>query len=163
MEEGPGLMKFLVDWPLGGLAKWLRFCGFDATVLRLEPGKPDTWPPPRPQTHILTRQQACQRLARPDLLILAALTPATQLEEVLQRLHISPRQLKPLSRCSHCNDLLIPLERNLAQGRVPEHVFYAHHRFFECPRCHRVYWAGSHLSGISSTLREKLEKLGSTT
>jgi uncharacterized protein with PIN domain len=94
-------MKFLVDWPLGGLAKWLRFCGFEATLVRLEPGKSGDWPPPKPQTHILTHQQACQRLARPDLLVLTALTPAAQLAEVLQRLHISPRLLKPFSRCSH--------------------------------------------------------------
>ena len=35
-------MKFLVDQPLGGLAKWLRFCGFDATLrcalIRISPG-----------------------------------------------------------------------------------------------------------------------------
>jgi len=153
-------MIFLVDFPLGGLAKWLRFCGFDATLMRLTPDKPGSWPPPRPQTHILTRQAACQRLKRPDLLILAAPDPEGQLAEVMQRLRLSARHLKPLSRCSHCNDPLEFLSRDLVQGRVSEHVFLHHRRFYECPRCHRVYWPGSHIQGITGTLRDQLEQLG---
>jgi uncharacterized protein len=152
-------MKFLVDQPLGGLAKWLRFCGFDATLVRLAPDQPKGWPPPQPQTYILTRQTAGARLKRPDLLILTAAKPEAQLEEVLQRLHIPPRHLKPLSRCSHCNFPLIPLDRDLVQGRVPEHVFHYQRQFSECPHCHRVYWPGSHIRGITSSLRDKLEKL----
>jgi uncharacterized protein len=151
-------MKFLVDQPLGGLAKWLRFCGFDATLVRLAPDHPKSWPPPQPQTHILTGQSAGARLKRPDLLILTAVDPEAQLEEVIQRLHISPSHLKPLSRCSHCNLPLVPLDRDLVQGRVPEHVFHYQRQFSECPRCHRVYWPGSHIRGITGTLRDKLEK-----
>jgi uncharacterized protein with PIN domain len=152
-------MKFLVDQPLGGLAKWLRFCGFDASLVRLTMDKPQSWPPPRPQTHILTRQSALARLKRPDLLVLAANAPEAQLEEVFRQLHILPSHLTPLSRCSHCNDPLIPLDRELVLGRVPEHVFHYQRQFSECPRCHRVYWPGSHIQGITGTLREKLEKL----
>jgi uncharacterized protein with PIN domain len=151
-------MKFLVDRPLGGLARWLRFCGFDATLVHLTPDKPGNWPPPRPQTHLLTRQTAGQHLPRPDLLILAATEPETQLEEVFRRLRLSPTQLNPLSRCSHCNEPLTPLDRDLVQGRVPEHVFHYHHRFYECPRCHRIYWPGSHIKGITGTLRQRLEQ-----
>jgi uncharacterized protein with PIN domain len=149
-------MKFLVDQPLGGLAKWLRFCGFDATLMRLTPDQPGSLPPPRPRTHILTRQAACQRLKRPDLLVLAAPDPEGQLAEVMQRLRLSARHLKPLTRCRHCNEPLAPLERDLVQGRVPEHVFLTHVRFYECPRCRRVYWPGSHIRGITSALRDQL-------
>ena len=152
-------MKFLVDQPLGGLAKWLRFCGFDATLMRLAPDKPGNWPPPRPRTHILTRQAAAQRLKRPDLMVLAAPDTEGQLQEVLQRLGLSPRDFKPLTRCRHCNDLLTPLNRDQVQGRVSEHVFLHHRRFYECPRCHRVYWPGSHLRGITGTLRDQMARL----
>jgi uncharacterized protein with PIN domain len=151
-------VKFLVDQPLGGLAKWLRLCGFDAAVVRLAPDQPKRWPPPQPQTHLLTRQSSCGSCSRPDLLILEAAEPAAQLEEVFQRLHIQPRHLKPLSRCSNCNTLLVPLDRDLVQNRVPEHVFHSHRQFSECPRCHRIYWPGSHLRGICKTVWGKLAK-----
>jgi hypothetical protein len=152
-------MKFLVDQPQGGLAKWLRFCGFDATLMRLALDKPGSWPPPRPQTHILTRQAAAHRLQRPDLMVLAAPDTEGQLQEVLQRLGLSARDLKPLTRCRHCNDPLAPLNRDQVQGRVSEHVFLHHRQFYECPGCHRVYWPGSHIRGITGTLRDQMAQL----
>lgn len=153
-------MRFLVDLPLGGLAKWLRFCGFDAAVLRLSLDKPGTLPPPAADTYLLTRQKADRRLSRPDLLVLAAADLEGQFTEVMRRLGISPGDLKPLSRCSRCNDRLQPLTRDQVQGRVPEHVFHCHRQFFECPRCRRIFWPGSHLPGITRTLREKLTPTG---
>ena len=152
-------MKFLVDQPLGALAKWLRFCGFDASLMRLALDTPGNWPPPSPETRILTRQTAALRLKRPDLMLLTAPDPEGQLQEVLQRLGISARDLKPLTRCGHCNDLLIPLDRDQVQGQVSEHVFLHHRRFYECPRCHRVYWPGSHLRGITGILRDQIAQL----
>jgi len=152
-------MKFLVDWPLGGLAKWMRFCGFDATLMRLALDTPGSWPPPRPGTHILTRQAAAHRLKRPDLMVLAAPDSESQLQEVLRRLGLSARDFKPLTRCRHCNDLLTPLSRDQVQGRVAEHVFLHHRRFYECPRCQRVYWPGSHIRGITGTLQDQMAQL----
>ncbi|MCK9374782.1 MAG: Mut7-C RNAse domain-containing protein [Syntrophobacterales bacterium] len=150
-------MKFLVDQPLGGLAKWLRFCGFDAVLVRLAPDQPATWPPPRPRTHILTRQETGHRLPRPDLLVLTSPDPEGQLTEVFRRLGLSARDLKPLSRCSHCNEPLAPVDRDLVQDRVPEYVFHYQRQFYECPRCHRLYWPGSHIQGITGALRDLLE------
>jgi uncharacterized protein with PIN domain len=145
-------MKFLVDLPLGGLAKWLRFYGFDATGGRLAP---DALPPPQPDTFILTRQQPLKRPGRPDVLVLAAAGPREQLAEVLALLKISRRQLKPLSRCSRCNEPLASVDRSRVRGRVPEHVFHHQSRFYECPRCRRLFWPGSHLKGITRTLLKK--------
>jgi hypothetical protein len=146
-------MKFLVDLPLGGLAKWLRLCGFDADCRRLAAGN---LPPPEPDTRILTRQESMKRLERPDLIVITASEPEAQLQEVFRRLEISPGQIKPLSRCSRCNEPLAPIPREQAQGRVPEHVFHYHDRFLECPRCRRVFWPGSHLQGIIRTMNEVL-------
>lgn len=147
-------MKFLVDLPLGGLAKWLRFCGFDAETRRLSA----ELPPVVPDTCILTRQEALRRLKRPDLFFISAAEPEPQLREVLRLLRISPRQLQPLSRCSRCNDRLTPVPREQVQGRVPEHVFHYQDRFFECPRCRQVFWPGSHLPAIIRTLQEGLKE-----
>ncbi|MCX5894058.1 MAG: hypothetical protein NTW80_14045 [Deltaproteobacteria bacterium] len=147
-------MKFLVDLPLGGLAKWLRFCGFDAENRRLGA----ELPPPVPDTYILTRQESFKRLARPDLVLVNAAAPEAQLQEVLFHCKISPRQIQPLSRCSRCNEPLSPVPREQVQGRVPEHVFHHHDQFFECPRCRRVFWPGSHLPAIIRTLQASLNE-----
>ena len=149
-------MKFLVDLPLGGLAKWLRFCGFDAEVRRLPPGAPGALPPPQPHTFILTRQQPLE-LAGSTSWSSPRPAPSKQLEEVFALLKISRRRLKPLSRCSRCNELLAAVDRDQVRGRVPEHVFHHQSQFYECPRCRRLFWPGSHLRGIAKTLLEKLE------
>jgi uncharacterized protein with PIN domain len=147
-------MKFLVDLPLGGLAKWLRFCGFDADTRRLG-AKP---PPSATGTFILTRQESWRRLSRPDLLFIRAADPEAQLREVFENLIISPKQIKLLSRCSRCNEPLNAIPREQAQGRVPEHVFHHHDQFLECPRCRRLFWLGSHLPAIIKTLQESLKE-----
>ena len=147
-------MKFLVDLPLGGLAKWLRFCGFDAECRRL----PADLPPPEPEAYILTRQEPLKRLHRADLVFISSPAPDAQLQELFRLLQISPDQIKPLSRCSRCNEPLTPVPREQAQGRVPEHVFHYHEQFFECPRCRRLFWPGSHLSAIIRTLQESLKE-----
>ncbi len=153
-------MKFLVDLPLGGLAKWLRFCGFDADTCRLSARDPRTLPPPAPDTYILTRQEGFRPRRRPDLLVLTASTPEAQLQDVLRLLKIPRRGLNLLSRCSRCNEPLAPVPREQVLGRVPEHVFSVHEQFYECPRCRRVFWPGSHLKGISRRLAVKAPKTG---
>lgn len=147
-------MKFLVDASLGGLAKWLRLCGFDTAPLPPPPGQAGPLPDPAPDTYILTRQESLKRPHRRDVLFLSAADSVAQLEEVIRRLQLSARDFRPLSRCSHCNESLTPLDREQAQGRVPEYVFHYQRQFYECPRCHRVFWPGSHLSGIAKTLEE---------
>ena len=96
-------MKFLVDLPLGGLAKWLRFCGFDADCRRLS----SDLPPPAADTYILTRQESLKRLHRPDLVFITAPAPESQLQEVLApaqdlpRADQTPEPLQPLQRTAH--------------------------------------------------------------
>jgi len=150
-------MKFIVDLPLAGLAKWLRFCGFDAEVERLSPGAPQNLPPVSPHTCLLTRQQAFSRFRRDDLLIITAAAPEGQLAEVVSRLGIKRRDLNLLSRCGQCNALLVPIPREQALGLVPEHVFHTQEQFHQCPRCRQVFWPGSHLRGILAKLLEKLD------
>lgn len=146
-------MKFLVDAPLGGLAKWLRFLGFDAAVAVLKSGQ---LPAPMDDTVILTANRALQPPGRPDLLLLAGGLPEEQLREVCRRLRLARRMFKPLSRCVRCNAELAGLPREEARHRVPEHVFLTQKEFFACPACRRVYWPGSHVAGISRTLEEVL-------
>ena len=150
------MMKFLVDQYLGGLAKWLRFCGFDAASRRLSATAPGSLPPPAPDVYILTRQESLARLGRPDLLILQEPTPEAQLEEVIRGLKISRGELKPLSRCSRCNEPLAPVDREGVKGLVPEHVFNCQEQFYQCPRCLRIFWPGSHLKGIYEKALAKL-------
>jgi uncharacterized protein with PIN domain len=152
-------MKFIVDLPLAGLAKWLRFCGFDAGVQRLSPGAPQSLPPPTAGAYLLTRQQGFDRFKRDDLLVLAAPDPETQLAEVIKRLKITRGQLHLLSRCGQCNEILLAVPRDQVLGLVPEHVFNTQQQFHQCPKCGQVFWPGSHQQDILARVLEKLEAI----
>lgn len=152
-------MKFLVDAPLGGLAKWLRFCGFDAALQPLS-GRAGILPPSQPDTFLLTLKEPLKKHHREDILVLAAATPEGQLEEVLQRLKVSSQELDPLSRCVRCNEPLAPVAREAAAGRAPEYVVHTQKEFWECPACRRLYWPGSHITGITAKVFEALRRPG---
>ena len=151
-------MRFLVDLPLGGLAKWLRLAGLDALATSLSAKRTDL-PAPVPGTYLLTRQARFRRVQRDDLLVLEANDPEDQLAEVLRRLKLSRRDLAPLKRCGECNDLLTPVPRETALGAVPDHVFHTQAEFFQCPRCRRFYWPGSHPARIAAKLQHVLAEI----
>jgi uncharacterized protein len=146
-------MNFLVDLPLRGLAKWLRLCGLDARVENFSsPGA--GLPSPAAGRYLLTRQAKYRRRPREDLLVLEANDPQDQLAEVFQRLQLTRRDVAPLSRCGECNHLLTPVPREAALGLVPDHVFQTQAEFFQCPRCRRLYWPGSHHARIIDRLQQ---------
>jgi uncharacterized protein with PIN domain len=146
-------MRFLVDQPLAGLAKWLRLGGFDAEVENFSSHEAGL-PAAVTGRYLLTRQARYRRQPREDLLILEANDPKDQLAEVFRRLNLTRRDLAPLSRCGECNDLLVPVSRDTVLGLVPDHVFQTQTEFFQCPRCHRLYWPGSHQARIRAELHQ---------
>ena len=56
------------------------------------------------------------------------------------------------SRCVRCNDLLNSVERDSVADRLPAYVFQNHSKFMECPHCRRLYWRGTHWSGMMAQL-----------
>jgi hypothetical protein len=137
-------MIFIADAMLGSLAKRLRLLGFDVLydstladngILRLALEQDRV---------ILTRDTglASRPLARNHLLIKSDHID-DQVRQVLDAFSLP--DTGPLTRCSICNQLLSPLNKNDARDRVPEHVYATINVFFHCDQCGRVYWRGSHL------------------
>ncbi len=152
-------MRFLVDHNLGTLTKWLRFLGFDVAQINLTL-QAKTLPPPQRDTVLLTRQTSLPKaLQRPDLMILTSDDLTAQLTEICRRLHLAPEDWEPLIRCSRCNTILEPIPPEEAEGRVPDFVSQSQRQFFECPKCRRVFWEGSHRARIRQRLHELQEHI----
>lgn len=54
------------------------------------------------------------------------------------------------SRCTVCNGDLEPLDQAAASPLVPPYVAATQTEFARCRRCHRVYWPGTHWSGLQA-------------
>lgn len=134
-------MKLLCDHMLGSLARWLRFMGYDTA-----------YPKPLPDRDLVARARSEGRILLTRDKELAARVPEAvqirsddleeQIREVAAALPL--RLVDPLSRCSLCNELLVPVASEAVRDLVPEGVRSRHDEFWQCPSCRRVYWQGSH-------------------
>jgi uncharacterized protein with PIN domain len=79
-----------------------------------------------------------------------------QAEEVVRRFDLA-RSLRPLTRCTVCNEPLTETSKAEVGGRVPQGILAWCNEFRECAGCGRVYWEGSH----SRRMRRWIEQLAS--
>ncbi len=152
-EEPAESPRFLVDAMLGRLATWLRIAGYDAEYF---PGEDaallrHAW---RDGRILLTRDTHLLRRRRlPPHLFIQSDHVAEQLRQVVQALHLDLAERTRKRRCLRCNVILEPRDKAEVGGRVPDFVWSHHEEFWRCPRCQRIYWAGSHRQRMEETIR----------
>lgn len=137
VENGMPLPLLYIDENLRGLARWLRFLGFDTRLST--PGQPDR--------ELLTAVAAEGRrlytrdrdLAALGARFVKSAKTRDQLAEVLRELG-RPPQTCWFSRCVLCN---VPL-REIARDERGEGVPGEFDRYWRCDACGRTYWRGSH-------------------
>jgi len=149
---------FICDVNLGKLARYLCMLGFDAAYdNRLDDGQ---------VVDIAVRERRIVLTRDRRLLFRKAVTHGfwiraddadSQLREVLARLDLY-RQIEPLRRCLDCNGLIESVDREQVWARLEPLTRRYYDEFFRCPRCQKVYWSGSHVTHMSSVIRELIER-----
>jgi uncharacterized protein len=146
---------FACDAMLGGLARWLRAAGYDASwsphiddwdLIRLAR---------REGRVLLSSDTGIFRIGIvrdgdvPALAIPHGLGKHEQLALVLRRFGLAVRE----PHCMACGGELRPVPREAVRDRVPAGSLARQERFFECTRCHKVFWEGTHWQRIEAALR----------
>jgi hypothetical protein len=154
--------RFLLDGMLGGLARWLRICGYDAKYLRRASDEELLGRASGEGLVLLTRDKLLHRKAlRAGLesFLVEGETDAEKLASVSRRFGLS---LDPeCSRCPECGELLRMAEREEVYDRVPPRTYEAYDEFWVCGSCGKVYWRGSHWRNIVETVEEASRIAGS--
>jgi uncharacterized protein with PIN domain len=136
----------MADNMLGTLSKWLRVAGADSEYAD-GMDDDDLVEVALSGRTVLTRDRLlAQRCGDQGLYV-----PSDDLEEqLLQVLRAIPSLLEgdPLSRCLVCNVRVEAVTPKDVEGRVPQGVSDRHDAFWSCPRCGRVYWAGTHVDDM---------------
>lgn len=139
---------------LGGLARWLRAAGYDASW---RPGIADR------DLVQLSRQEG-RILLTSDLgitqyaLIRDGHLPAVWIPHRLsireQLAHVLGKLSLPLAapRCMACGGVLQEADRERVRGRVPPRSYAWRQQFWECSRCQQVFWRGTHWARIEAEL-----------
>ena len=80
--------------------------------------------------------------------------PSRQIEEVVQKNHLSLDEYKLFSRCLLCNEPIVEISHQEAEGKVPDFIFLQQKDFYRCPKCGRIYWQGSHLDNMTQKVED---------
>jgi uncharacterized protein with PIN domain len=144
--------RFLADAMLGRLAKWLRILGYDAAYF---PGEDDDLlRQARGEGRILLTRDTrlLRRRGLPAHVFIESDHVTDQLRQVVGALRLDPES-PPERRCVRCNVILESRPKAEILGLVPEFVWSHHETFWGCPRCRRIYWAGTHRRRMEEAIR----------
>lgn len=154
-EECP---RFIADVMLGRLAKWLRIAGFDVLysnrysddeLIRISNVEGRV---------LLSRDtRLLVRKAVRRFVYLESQELPEQIRQVFRTLHID-RIASPLTRCLSCNEALQEAARETVRDMVPAFVFETQESFKFCPKCRRIYWAGTHRRSVIRTLAQLTDR-----
>ena len=147
--------KFIADFNVGRLAKWLRIAGYDTLfVTDMEDGEL-VRRAQRENRVILTRDSSIMRRrvvtsGHLKALLISSDDPRSQLRQVMEEYVLDDG--RGLSRCIECNVPLADVGKEGVRERVPPFVFQTQEEFMECPCCHKLYWRGTHWKNMRQEL-----------
>jgi uncharacterized protein with PIN domain len=156
-------MRFATDASLGKLGRHLRAAGFD-TLCQHQCSHAGFFEGLDADRIILTRTATVKkRFQRRRLIFIPDNDPWEQLLHVVREAPIRHEQMKPFSRCLACNMIVSPIDSAAVKTRVPAYVWQHQQRFYECRRCRRIYWRGSHhdrlFIKLATLFRQKEEQI----
>ncbi|UCE73658.1 MAG: Mut7-C RNAse domain-containing protein [Methanomassiliicoccales archaeon] len=153
-------MRFCADHMLGSLARWLRFLGFDTAYPEVLSDKELINLAESEKRVILTRDKELAKKRNIEALYIESTDLEEQLIQVIVGFNL--KITDAFSRCSICNSILVPVKKALVKGKVPEKVYAWQNEYWECQKCQKYYWQGTHFQGIKAKLEELKGKTSAT-
>lgn len=144
--------RFVADANVGRLAKLLRMVGLDVAYKPTFHDKDIADIAHKEKRIVLTKD--IRLLMRKKILYgyaVKAVMPKDQLIEIVNIFALR-NSLKFFSRCMLCNALLTPVEKDVILHRLEPLTKKFYDKFFICPHCNKIYWAGSHRSHMEGLL-----------
>lgn len=147
---------FLCDAMLGGLARWLRAAGYDAAWYGNSPDADLVDRAEREDCILLSSDGDIFQFRRVQEGAVRALeVPRTLPLEAQLNLVLSQLGLGVLSpRCMACGGPLVEVPKEFVESKVPARTFHWLDHFWECERCRKVFWRGTHWQSIAARLGE---------
>ncbi len=143
-------IKFLVDNMLGKLTRELRMLGFDVLYVQSDELQNKSCLSllnfAKTQERILlTRNTKLKNYS--GVFYLNSEKIGEQIKQVLTQFNLT-QHIKPFIRCIICNEALVSIPKNEVKNKVPFYIFQTQNQFKHCPKCKKIYWAGSHLQDM---------------
>ncbi len=152
--------RFIADVMLGRLAKWLRIAGFDVLYSNRFSDEALIAISNRDGRVLLSRDtRLLVRKPVKEFIFLESQDIQTQIRQIFETMRIGSLPF-PLTRCLACNEPLVETTRESVRDSVPVFVYKTQMHFKSCPRCAKIFWAGTHRSAVIRTLEKLLQQAG---
>jgi uncharacterized protein with PIN domain len=151
--------KFITDASLGRLAKWLRLLGYDTIVFPRQAGRELLRQAVAENRIVLTRRRdMTARQFSGRLFLIPGVDIGNQLNDVIGKYFLKINQQRMFEICLECNEKLYPVAREDVRDLVPLFVFENCTEYNQCPRCHNVYWAGTHQRNALTFMKKHIQQ-----
>ncbi len=166
MESKINQYSFIADAMLGKMARKLRMFGFD-TLYHSNIDDMDILDSSKNQGRIvLTSDRTLFKRCKKNGIDTILTCKGTELENlvtIFSALNIKAINSQKFPHlCSCCNGLLRTIkDKNLIKNQIPDRLLYSKNIFYECTKCKKIYWTGTHVHRISCLIKEINTKLKS--
>jgi len=140
--------KFICDFMLGRLAKWMRLLGID-TLYYNDPDDPSILHKALKEGRIILTRSG-ELAKNENAIFIKSEELNEQLKQIKEIISIS----NPFTRCPICNSKLKTVDREEIKKEVPEYIYEVHNIFKRCSVCARIYWKGTHYEEIKRKIDE---------
>ncbi len=159
--------SFVADAMLGKIARKLRMFGFDTIydsniedydILNLSKYR---------KRIVLTSDKTLFKRCKKkgiDAILTYEKTEIENLVTIFSSLNIKFIAQELPYLCTRCNGLLDTIiDKNLIKHNIPIHVLNNNKIFYQCRKCSKIYWKGSHIEHISRLIKRINSELSSLT
>ncbi len=153
--------RFLAEWHLQKIARWLTLFGYPTEVVK-KLDKKVISKCAGGRCTVLTTSRRWERTfknLKVDYLVLPNEEDwLTTLCLVLRHFNIEP--VLRLNFCPHCLGELVPASPEEVKGKIPYYSYKCGRNFKICPDCGKIYWIGGHQRLMEETLKRLRERCG---
>ena len=147
--------RFVIDANVGRLAKWLRAMGYDSLFIRdIDDGELMRIALEQDRIVITRDSHISERRVVTSGQVKTLLVDSDNFREQLRQITetLGLDYENGFSLCIECNEPLRGTSKELVEDRVPPYVFRTQDQFFECTRCRKLYWRGTHWRNMRDEL-----------
>ena len=150
-------LRFIADGMLGKLARWLRMLGHNVEYANTMDDKQLLKLVEIQGRVLLTRDVQLYRRAKSKNLYVFFIEGEGEVERLAntsRAFNFNLEIIPDRSRCPKCNNRINPVEKSQIQGKINHTTITHYEKFWQCPKCEKIYWQGAHWRRITETLQE---------
>ena len=148
---------------LGKLAKKLRLLGYDTFYSSSIADDKIIIMTKNEKRILLTKDRLLAQLSQKNEIKTVTISNGNELDQfrqIKEKVSLDGFTIEgKISRCTNCNGELLLAKNKKIIGKVPDGVIRNFKEFWECKKCKRIYWEGTHIKNLQKFVSELNEKL----